>query len=74
VFIEVKTRRTDTFGAPGEAVTRDKQRRMARAARHYIQKHRLEDRAARFDVIEVLLGEGDPELIHLPDAFDAASG
>jgi putative endonuclease len=60
VFCEVKTRTTDAFGAPVEAVTRDKQMRVRRLAARW-----LEDAAdfrpveIRFDVASVLGGEVD---------------
>lgn len=60
VFCEVKTRTTDAFGAPVEAVTRDKQMRIRRLAARW-----LSDAAdfrpvdIRFDVASVLGGEID---------------
>ena len=63
VFCEVKTRRSDAFGAPAEAVTRDKQMRIRRLAARW-----LEDGAPgpakdiRFDVASVR-GPRDVEVI-----------
>lgn len=63
VFCEVKTRRTTAFGAPVEAVTRDKQMRIRRLAARW-----LEDGAPgpakdiRFDVASVT-GPRDVEII-----------
>ena len=57
VFCEVKTRSSDAFGAPVEAVTRDKQARVRRLAARWI-----EDAASfrpveiRFDVASVMDG------------------
>ena len=57
VFCEVKSRSSDTFGAPAEAVTHDKQQRLRRLAARW-----LEDcapalaREIRFDVAAVLDG------------------
>jgi putative endonuclease len=57
IFCEVKTRTSDAFGAPLEAVTRDKQQRLRRLAARW-----LEDdapalaREIRFDVASVTDG------------------
>ncbi|HUI06734.1 MAG TPA: YraN family protein [Verrucomicrobiae bacterium] len=55
VFVEVKTRETEEFGAPSESVQREKQRHLSKAALDYL---RLLDNPRihwRFDVVEVLL-------------------
>ena len=54
VFVEVKTRVTEEFGAPSEAVDRDKQRSLSKAALDYL---RLLDNPRihwRFDIVEVV--------------------
>ena len=54
-FVEVKTRRTDNYGAPSEAVTKEKQKHMSRVALEYL---RLLDNPRirfRFDIVEVIL-------------------
>ena len=58
VFVEVKTRRHSGSGGPLEAVDRRKQRQIVRAAQHFLVRHRLERRHARFDVVGVWR-EGD---------------
>lgn len=52
VFAEVKTRSSDKFGAPSEAVGRTKIAHMRCAAEEYIEKYQT-DSEIRFDVIEV---------------------
>jgi putative endonuclease len=53
VFVEVKTRTGAEAGTPLEAVTRHKQRQIARAAQYYLSTHRLDHRDVRFDVVAV---------------------
>lgn len=70
VFVEVKTRRVDTSGAPLEAVNAAKQRRLKRAALHYLSRHRLHDRDVQFDVVGISLGSSPPAVRHVRHAFD----
>lgn len=62
VFCEVKTRASDAFGAPAEAVNRDKQMRLRRLAARWLQDDApLRPREIRFDVAAVL--DGDIEVL-----------
>jgi putative endonuclease len=71
-FIEVKTRTSDAFGCPGEAVSISKQRKLVRLARVFLQDHNLYGLPSRFDVVSVLIPPGGPVLIELiPNAFEA---
>ena len=51
VFVEVKARHGIRLGAPEEAVTPAKQRRLIRAAGSYLLAHHQEQRPFRIDVI-----------------------
>lgn len=54
VFIEVKYRTDERFGAPEEAVTYGKQQRILAAAKYYMYKNRVPfDTPCRFDVAGV---------------------
>jgi len=53
VFCEVKTRRGDAFGAPFEAVTAAKQRRLRVLAARWLDEHRSPRVGIRFDVASV---------------------
>jgi putative endonuclease len=75
VFVEVKARSGDGFGAPSEAVTRTKRRRIARAAMSYLVRHGWLDRACRFDVVEVRADpDGTHRVNHIEDAFRLEPG
>ncbi len=69
VFVEVKSRMSDDFGAPSEAVDFAKQRKLSMVASQYIEKNMLFGAPARFDVIEVRLDTGKIE--HIQNAFDS---
>ena len=53
VFCEVKTRRGGAFGAPAEAVTFPKQRRIRGLALRWLGEHHVGARRIRFDVASV---------------------
>ncbi len=74
VFIEVKTRRSDEYGHPEEAITATKFRHMKASAENYLDEHGLEKRFWRLDVIAIRIFHGqDPEIIHLK-AIDGPAG
>ena len=54
VFVEVKTRTTEEYGTPAEAVSFYKQQHMINSAKYYLTRHGGECEC-RFDVIEVRL-------------------
>jgi len=54
VFCEVKTRRSDAFGSPFEAVTARKQQRIRALAREWLASHDVRAAALRFDVAAVV--------------------
>lgn len=70
VFVEVKARRQ---GAPAEAVTPEKQRRLTLAALHFLKRHNLLEQRSRFDVVAIVWPEdrSAPQIEHLRDAFEA---
>jgi putative endonuclease len=73
VFIEVKTRRSLSYGVPQLAVTAFKQRQISKAALTWIARERLHDHNARFDVIAILLdAEGRHKVEHIVNAFELA--
>jgi putative endonuclease len=70
-FVEVRMRSTAAWGDPAHTVSRAKQRKVVRAALHFLAAFRVPPRVLRFDVISIVgRGEG-AELEYIPDAFDA---
>lgn len=67
VFVEVKTRSSEAFGTPAEAVGRKKQERYINIAEYFLSRNpRYDSFFVRFDVAEVL-GE---EINYIENAFD----
>ena len=64
VFVEVKTRTTDFFGNPEEAVTLPKQKHLIEGADFYINQNEI-DLECRFDVVAVVLNESKKEINHI---------
>ncbi|MEQ8236022.1 MAG: YraN family protein [Syntrophomonadaceae bacterium] len=69
VFVEVKTRNGTTYGSPEESITPAKQRQIRQLALAYLDNNRMPFEEVRFDVIGILLREGQPEINHLEAAF-----
>jgi putative endonuclease len=73
VFVEVKARRSLSYGVPQLAVTPFKQRQISKAALSWLSRNRLHDTNARFDVIAILLHTDSPDTIeHIRNAFELA--
>jgi putative endonuclease len=69
VFAEVKTRTSDEEGRPADAVNREKEELISRGARAWL---RLLDRPEvnfRFDIVEVVIGAGEPRINVIKSAF-----
>ena len=70
VFCEVKTRRGSAFGAPFEAVTFTKQRRLRALAVRWLREHPHGRADLRFDVASVYARRGDaPDVQVIEGAF-----
>lgn len=68
-FVEVKTRKANTFGGPVGAVNWRKQRELARSAKVWMARFQRPGDTFRFDVIGVILGEGNVRVQHVENAF-----
>ena len=75
VFVEVKTRRNEDYAQAQDAITRKKKTTMIRAAKSFLRKYKIKDKALRFDVVAIILGpKGPPEIRHYENAFTPPFG
>lgn len=71
VFVEVKARSRSTYGYPEESVTKHKQERIARAARHFLTRF-PSNASYRFDIIAIEHIDSDkPAVHHIENFFDS---
>lgn len=69
-FVEVKTRTSDRYTSPASAVDDRKRQQLRGVARYYLQHHDAEGYQVRFDVVAVVLREGqEPQVTYIRDAF-----
>ena len=70
VFVEVKTRKSIALGYPEQAVGIRKQKKMSQLALWYMQKRKIADTNARFDVVAITLIPENNEVKLIKNAFD----
>jgi putative endonuclease len=73
VFVEVRSRTGAALGHPLESITPHKRAQVIRAARLYLSETAAPATGYRFDVIAITFdpeGHDDPELVHIPSAFE----
>lgn len=68
VAVEVKTRKSETFGKPDIAVGALKQHKLLWAMDAYMRCHTL-DADVRFDIISIVFTDSEPHIEHIEDAF-----
>jgi putative endonuclease len=70
IFVEVKTRSAEEWGRPADAVDARKKRLLSQTALDYLRLLKNPKVKFRFDIMEVLLHDGEVrEVRHLPNAF-----
>lgn len=71
VFIEVKSRKTRTFGLPEEAITEEKLNRLIKTIYCYLEENDLSERNHRIDVILILVSQDKKHSVirHLKSIF-----
>lgn len=74
IIVEVKSRKSEYFGNPEDAVDKHKIKNLVRAASSYVISHNI-NLDVRFDIITLLLlPSGEYKLTHIKDAFLAPLG
>ena len=68
VFVEVKSRKTEEFGAPDRAIGLEKQASLVRAAREYARHAEVGWDQVRFDVVNVVFST-PPAVTHYRDVL-----
>lgn len=75
VFIEVKARSSEEWRRPAAAVDARKKRLVSQTALDYLRLIKNPEVKIRFDIVEVLLRDGEVrEVRHLPDTFPMSRG
>jgi putative endonuclease len=73
-FVEVKTRRSTSFGSPAEAVNFKKQMKYQKTSLYFLNDKRWKDVDCRFDVLEVIVNpDGTFHINHIQNAWQAGS-
>ncbi|MFW6149769.1 MAG: YraN family protein [Atribacterota bacterium] len=69
-FIEVKSRKSNQYGLPEEAITSIKKKRIIKVAQLYIKKKNIKNKLFRFDVISIKFDRYLlREIRHITNAF-----
>lgn len=70
IFVEVKTRRSKTFGEPEESVTEGKQEQIIKSAQGFLMEHpEFDEYDKRLDIVSVYVKGNNKEINHIINAF-----
>lgn len=69
VFIEVRYRRSQTFGGALQSIDARKQDKLRRTAQNYLIHHKMNDTACRFDILCLDGRQEKPEIEWIKNAF-----
>lgn len=68
IFVEVKVRQHE-YGSMHDLVTYSKQKKIGLVAKEYICRNNIEGMVCRFDIALVQIGNNQPLLTYIEDAF-----
>lgn len=63
IFVEVKTRLSDRFGLPEEAVSESKLEKMRLTAMQYLEQNQLNTDNFRFDIVAIVIDKANKKAI-----------
>lgn len=70
IFVEVKTRSSEAFGMPEEAVNWKKAEHVRKVAERWLERYGSGVKHIRFDILSIFAIPGkSPEILHLEDVF-----
>lgn len=69
IFIEVKYRKSLTFGSPVCAISVAKQKSLRKSAEGYLYVNKITDKDCRFDLIAIDASSGTPKIEHIENAM-----
>jgi putative endonuclease len=69
VFVEVKSRHSQQYGAPEESVTLAKEAQLKKVAEGYLYEHNIENQSCRFDIVTITYQRGAPVLRLIHNVF-----
>ena len=70
IFVEVKSRSSQIFGLPKEAINKSKHKTILAVATAYLKQNKLIDKiSVRFDCIQIIGDKNDYNLEHLTNIF-----
>ncbi|MFC1593109.1 YraN family protein [Candidatus Omnitrophota bacterium] len=69
-FVEVKTRKTQEFGHPAEAIDSCKQRKISQVALTFLKEKGFLNYPARFDIVLISYPDIEPKIELLRNAFE----
>jgi putative endonuclease len=71
-FVEVKARKSTSFGNPKWAVTPKKQMKISMVALEYLKRTGQSNAKARFDVVTIIADKTEPHVELIQNAFELA--
>ncbi len=70
IFVEVKTRTGDGYGAPEDSITDQKRRNIFKASEAWLYERKMDGAPVRFDVISIRdTKQSAPDIKHFEGAF-----